>query len=121
MYQYVRKCISNTLTFASTMEQYSTHKAKAMQDNAPVSNEQAVSVTDARIRGLTARKTLESIGVTGNYMGLIDLQAKKEGVGLTREQKVRCRQLLNGNLTIADIPLLELVERAIETAKKAFA
>ena len=99
-----------------------THQAKAMEDTTPVSNEQeAPSIIDGRIRGLTARKALETIGVTGNYMGLIDLQAKKEGVGLTREEKVRCRQLLNGNLCASDFPLLELVERAIETAKKAFA
>lgn len=104
------------------MTQSSTHKAKAMEDTTPVSNEQeAPSIIDGRIRGLTARKTLETIGVTGNYMGLIDLQAKKEGVGLTREEKVRCRQLLNGNLCTSDFPLLELVERAVETAKKAFA
>lgn len=118
MCQCVRKCINNTLTFANTM----THQAKAMEDTTPVSNEQeAPSIIDGRIRGLTARKTLETIGVTGNYMGLIDLQAKKEGVGLTREEKVRCRQLLNGNLCTSDFPLLELVERAVETAKKAFA
>lgn len=103
------------------MEQSSTHKAKAMQDNAPVSNEQAVSVTDARIRGLMARKAIEALGLHTSYMGVVDLQVKKEGLDLSREQRVRVRQLLNGNLTIADIPLLELVERAIETAKKAFA
>lgn len=71
------------------------------------------TVTDLRIRGLQARKTLEALGVSGGYMGLIELQATKEGRQLDRDDRVRCRQLLNGNLYLKDVPLLELTERAI--------
>lgn len=80
----------------------------------------ASSIIDGRIRGLQARKKLDAMGVKGGYMSLVDMQAMKEGVVLTPEQRVRCRQLLNGNLTSTDFPLLELVERAVATQEEAF-
>lgn len=62
---------------------------------------------------MQAKKTLEALGVSGGYMGLIELQATKEGRQLDSDERARCRQLLNGNLKSADFPLLELTERAI--------
>jgi hypothetical protein len=86
---------------------------KHSQDTSLVNNSQQPSITDLRLRGLEARKAFEVMGVYRGYMSIVDLQANKEGVVLDNKQRIRCRQLLNGNLKSADFPLLELIERAI--------
>jgi hypothetical protein len=88
-----------------------THKVSE-----PVAQMQALN--DLRLRILTAKGGFLKLG-TPNYMAFVEAQATREGKVFTTEEKVKIRQVFNANLSTTDLPLVELVERALQFQQAA--
>lgn len=84
--------------------------------SAPVAHLQAVN--DLRLRALRAKHGFLSLG-TPAYIGFVETQAAREGKLLDKSDKAKIRQVINANLSMDDKPLVELLERALETQKAA--
>lgn len=82
--------------------------------------EQAQALNELRLRIYTAKGGFLALGST-TYMPFIDAQATREGVVLGVDEKVRIRQVINGNLTTDDLSRVELIERALAFQQQAAA
>ena len=71
-----------------------------------------------RVRVLQAKGGFMAIGAS-YYMGLLEIQATKEGTALTADQKTKLRQVMNANLSTEDAPLVEFIERALSAQQAA--
>lgn len=75
--------------------------------------EQAQVLNDLRLRIYTAKGGFLALGSTV-YMPFIDAQATREGIVLDTAEKLRIRQVINGNLTTEDLWRVELIERSLK-------
>ncbi len=75
-------------------------------------------LNDLRLRTLTAKGKFLSLG-TETYVPFIEAQARREGLVLTSEDKLKIRQVANGRVFATDKHWVELMERALEFQQAA--
>lgn len=89
------------------------HRKTAAQSSGPLVKAQAIN--ELKLRVLQAKSGFLALG-TANYMPFIEMQAQREKLVLTIEEKARLRQVMNCNLSIEDAPRVELIVRSLEAA-----
>lgn len=93
-------------------------QSRKRTDNVTAPAAQLQMVNELRLRALQAKSGFLALGTTA-YIGFIESQAAREGMILGKQDKVKIRQVINANLTIADKPLVELLERALHFQQAA--
>lgn len=92
------------------------HSKTVVQGNSEMTPAQMLN--SLRVRVLQAKGGFMAIGAS-YYMGLLEIQAAKEGTPLDADQKVKLRQVMNANLTAEDVGLVEFIERALTSQQAA--
>ena len=69
-------------------------------------------ISELRRRAFDAKDGLLALSEAG-YMAFVDAQATREGLKLSKADRLEIRQILNGRVTTTRVSKLELAERAL--------
>lgn len=98
-------------------------KRNATQHAETVSKDSAIAspaqiLNDLRLRVLRAKGEFLKLG-TEQYTPFIEAEARRQGIVMSAEDKLKLRQVLNGRVFAPDVHWVELIERAADFQKAA--
>lgn len=94
------------------MKRNATQRAETIDKDSVIASP-AQQLNDLRLRVLTAKGQFLKLG-TDQYTPFIEAEARREGMVLTADDKLKIRQVLNGRAFATDVHWVELIERAAQ-------